>query len=186
MWILEQKKDVKTEVYLELLRNIINSVRGSEIRRIFRKHHQNEEFGEVIFRAPLYQKSYAKAVLLRLEEHDQDESVTKFYGDNITIEHILPQNPSKKYWRDRFSKEYHEKWVHCLGNLVLLSGSKNSQAQDSEFRTKKKVYNEHSSRVSFDTTKSVLEYEEWNEDSLDARHDELVEKVKTIWSIEVD
>ena len=186
MWILEIKRDERDEIYNELLLNIVNSVRGSEIRRIFRKHHQNEKFGEVIHDARVFEKPYRLAVLLRLEEYDQDESVTKTYGDNITIEHVLPQNLSKKYWGDKFDKEYHEEWVHCLGNLVLLSGSKNSQAQDSDFKTKKKVYNELSSKVSFDTTKSLLEYEDWDQDSLDERHDILVEKAKAIWSIEVN
>jgi hypothetical protein len=31
------------------------------------------------------------AVLLRLEEASQDNSVTKSYGGRLTIEHVLPQ-----------------------------------------------------------------------------------------------
>lgn len=37
-----------------------------------------------------------------------------------SIEHILPQTPAAEgYWRERFSKEQHRRWVHDLGNLTL-------------------------------------------------------------------
>ena len=36
-----------------------------------------------------------------------------------TIEHVLPQDPSKSYWRERFNEEALRKYTNALGNLSL-------------------------------------------------------------------
>lgn len=67
----------------------------------------------------------------------QDASVSKTYNGRITIEHILPQKISNQYWKSEFSEEQHEFWVHRIGNLTLISGHKNSEAQNSDFQKRK-------------------------------------------------
>jgi hypothetical protein len=94
----------------------------------------------------VYGKPFAQAVLLRLEEADQDESVTKDYGGKITIEHVLPQALKEEYWRERFTDETHRQWLHRLGNLALLAGIKNYKAQYFSFDRKKKIYSERNNK----------------------------------------
>jgi uncharacterized protein with ParB-like and HNH nuclease domain len=58
-----------------------------------------------------------------------------------TIEHIYPQTANDNYWKEKFSniKTRKEKdlYLHSLGNLLLLSRSKNAQLQNNDFKTKK-------------------------------------------------
>ncbi|MEN3752090.1 HNH endonuclease family protein [Mangrovibacter sp. SLW1] len=67
----------------------------------------------------------------------QDESVIKTYTGRITIEHILPQSLVNNYWLQRFKPHEHINWLHKIGNLTLISGTKNSEAQHSDFIKKK-------------------------------------------------
>lgn len=65
---------------------------------------------------------------------------TKTEKDKLTIEHILPQTPSKYYWRNQF-RQYNADEIEllscALGNLLLLSQSINSSLQNDSFYDKK-------------------------------------------------
>jgi uncharacterized protein with ParB-like and HNH nuclease domain len=65
---------------------------------------------------------------------------TKVEKDKITIEHILPQTPSKWYWRNQF-RQYKDHEIKILsaslGNLLPLAQSINSSLQNDSFHDKK-------------------------------------------------
>lgn len=65
---------------------------------------------------------------------------TKVERDKVTIEHILPQTPTKSYWKDQF-RQFTEKEIKILsgtlGNLLPLSQSVNSALQNDSFEEKK-------------------------------------------------
>ena len=126
---------------------------------------------------------FDQAVLLRLEEAHQDESVTKDYAGKITIEHVLPRALKEEYWRERFSDDEHRLWLHRLGNLALLAGIKNYRAQYFSFDRKKKIYAECNNKVSFDTTKQILDQDDWTNDAIQTRHNQMVETAASIWAI---
>jgi len=131
----------------------------------------------------VYGRGFAKAVLLRIEMEQQDDSVEKIFNGSITIEHVLPQTMTDKYWTARFTADEHQNWVHKLGNLTLLSGSKNSNAQNSDFDKKKVVFNERNKKVSFDLTKEVCQKSNWSPLIIKNRHEELVDEAIKIWKI---
>ena len=58
-----------------------------------------------------------------------------------SIEHVFPQNPSaiSEWVKDPDFKE-HQQVINSLGNLVLLSKSKNSSASNNDFAIKKERY----------------------------------------------
>lgn len=65
---------------------------------------------------------------------------TKTEKDKITIEHILPQTPTKYYWRNQFRQFDDDEiaTLSCaLGNLLPLSQSINSSLQNDSFYDKK-------------------------------------------------
>ncbi|MEE0265747.1 MAG: DUF262 domain-containing HNH endonuclease family protein [Acutalibacteraceae bacterium] len=65
---------------------------------------------------------------------------TKSEKIKVTIEHILPQTPSKYYWRNlyrQFSAEEITQLSCALGNLLPLSQSVNSSLQNDSFDDKK-------------------------------------------------
>jgi hypothetical protein len=65
---------------------------------------------------------------------------TKVEKDKVTIEHILPQTPTKWYWRNQF-RQYTDDEIKILsgslGNLLPLSQSVNSALQNDSFEDKK-------------------------------------------------
>ena len=68
------------------------------------------------------------------------ELFTKTEKDKVSIEHILPQTPTKYYWRNQFRQFDNEEieLLSCaLGNLLPLSQSINSSLQNDSFDDKK-------------------------------------------------
>lgn len=181
-WIRRLAFTARLTVYFQLITAIRAGKSADDIRAIFRANANDDEF-QTLLDGEVYGRPFAQAVLLRLEEADQDESVTKDFGGKITIEHVLPQALKDAYWRERFSDDEHRLWLHRLGNLALLAGIKNYKAQYFPFERKKKIYAERNNRVSFDTTKPILAAADWTKDILATRHAELVEKARRIWSV---
>ena len=68
------------------------------------------------------------------------EMFTKTEKDKVSVEHILPQTPTKYYWRNQFRQFDDEEiaLLSCaLGNLLPLSQSINSSLQNDSFEDKK-------------------------------------------------
>ncbi|NUY33009.1 DUF262 domain-containing protein [Paraburkholderia sp. JPY303] len=181
-WVRRLGRTARLTVYYQLISAINNGKSGDEIREIFRRHARNDEFIELLG-GEVYGKPFDEAVLLGLEEASQDESVTKFYKGQLTIEHILPQSRADQYWVERFTEDEHRLWIHRLGNLAMLAGRKNYRARNYDFPRKKEIYREREKTVSFDLTKGVCEQENWTADVLETRQDRLIRLARETWSI---
>ncbi|KXL53605.1 MULTISPECIES: DUF4268 domain-containing protein [Bacillota] len=87
----------------------------------------------------LYEYEYSLAVKGNIEKLDWN-LFTKTEKDKLTIEHILPQTPSKWYWKNQFRK-YTDAEIKILsssiGNLLPLAQSINSSLQNDSFDDKK-------------------------------------------------
>ena len=181
-WIRRLAFTARLTAYFQLITAIRAGKNADDIHAIFRANANDDEFRSLLD-GEVYGRPFAQAVLLRLEEADQDESVTKDFGGKITIEHVLPQALKDAYWRERFTDDEHRLWLHRLGNLALLAGIKNYKAQYFPFDRKKKIYAERNNRVSFDTTKPILSTDHWTKDLLIARQADLVDRAQRIWSV---
>ena len=181
-WVRRLAFSARLTAYFQLITAISSGNSADSIRSIFLDNVQNDEFRSLLD-GEVYGKPFAQAVLLRLEEADQDESVTKDYGGKITIEHVLPQALKEDYWRERFTDDTHRQWLHRLGNLALLAGRKNYKAQYFSFDRKKKIYSEQNNKVSFDTTKLILEQDDWRPKTIESRQVKMVEAAADIWTI---
>ena len=122
-------------------------------------------------------------ILLRL-----DSLLTKgqpYYNHSvITVEHVLPQNPKpESEWLKKFEEP--EKYVHKLGNLVLLTRKKNSQAQNYDFPKKKASYFQTSGGVtSFALTSQVIQLDQWTPEVVEKRQRELVQLLIDEWKLD--
>jgi hypothetical protein len=183
-WIRRLAFTARLTVYFQLINAIRDGKTSEEIISIFRGGANDTEFRSLLD-GEVYGRPFAHAVLMRLEEADQDESVTKTYRGKITIEHVLPQALKDEYWSDRFTDEEHRSWLHRLGNLALLAGTKNYRAQYYSFTRKKDIYAEKNKIVSFDTTKQVLRVDDWTPDQLGDRHGNLMSRAMAVWTLGV-
>lgn len=103
----------------------------------------------------------------------------------ISVEHVLPQNPPvESKWSEWFpDEEERERWVHRLGNLVLLSRSKNSQAGNFDFERKKNEYFVRRGVAPFALTSQVLMEKAWTPSVVERRQELLLETLKRLWRL---
>ncbi len=131
-----------------------------------------------------YEDKLNKYVLLRLNTSISEGNPNYDSYKKITIEHVLPQNPkSNSQWMKWFPTEQErEKYVHCLGNLVLLSRRKNSSAKNYDFNEKKEKYF-NTPITNFSLTIQVINQQEWTPEVITNRQLELINKLKEIWKL---
>jgi hypothetical protein len=181
-WVRRLGRTARLTAYYQLISAIKAGKTAAEVRQVFLNNAQNAEFLSLLS-GELYGKPFDEAVLLRLEEVSQDESVTKSYNGRLTIEHVLPQALKDAYWKERFSEDEHAAWLHRLGNLAMLCGHKNYKAQYYDFDRKKKIYSDRNQKVSFDLTKEVCDQPDWNVAAVKARHERLMKLAEQTWTI---
>ncbi|MBE6069351.1 MAG: HNH endonuclease [Clostridium lundense] len=115
-------------------------------------------------------------ILLKLEYLMGDNTVHLSGYKRISVEHVLPQNPSDdSQWIKDFSKEEREKWTHRIANLVLISQIKNSKLSNLDFIDKKNKYLKQRVGV-FHANKIFLQQNDaWTSEILEKRQKELVD-----------
>lgn len=185
-WIKKQIKSQREAVSYTALSMINNDKNFNDIINGILNHADDDGFKKSLD-LPMYeprpnQVGLVRTILMRVDAEMQDSSVLKTYSGRVTIEHILPQKISNDYWKNRFNESEHEYWVHRIGNLTLISGHKNSEAQNSDFFKKKLIYKKLNNRVSFDITKDLCEKNDWNIENLEKRQKLLKEKMYSLWS----
>nr|WP_243449011.1 DUF262 domain-containing protein [Clostridium perfringens] len=120
-----------------------------------------------------------KYIFVRLDMEKRANEVLD-YSDKIMIEHVLPRNAKEAYWKDNFSADQRRNWANKFGNLVIITGAKNTRANNKPFAEKVEQY--LSKKSDFAITKEVLELSDWNMDSLRDRHESLVNRALELWT----
>ena len=122
-----------------------------------------------------------------LSLQEQSKGETKLQWEEInkeTIEHIYPQTPKDKCWIGNYSelteKEKTRK-LHTLGNLVLLSTSKNSSLKNKCFDIKKEVF----SKGSYSEIE-VSQNKEWTPDIIDNRSKQILRFLSERWELTIE
>jgi uncharacterized protein with ParB-like and HNH nuclease domain len=128
------------------------------------------------------EKQFRLYVLLRLNEAILEKGV-KFIHSGVTIEHVLPQTlPNAGQWNTWFSPPTNDKYVHKLGNLILLTGPKNHG--NKEFSEKKEDYlNPKYGIVSFPLSLKATKENKWTKEVICRRQREQLDKLKEIWRL---
>lgn len=186
-WLKKQIKSQREMVCYSTLVAVNNDMSFPSIINQINQHADNVGFSlaldDDLYEPRPNQVNLIKAILLRLDMEQQDESVIKTYTGRITIEHILPQALVNEYWIQRFNPQEHIYWLHKIGNLTLISGSKNSEAQHYDFIKKKTIYEKLNSKSSFDLTKDVCKSECWGIEELQDRHEKMKLQLKKLWLV---
>jgi len=130
-------------------------------------------------------KRIRQYVLLRLDSALAEGEASYDYAV-ITVEHVLPQNPSDgSNWMKWFPiEEERSQHVHRIGNLALLSRKKNAEAQNYDFDKKKEKYFTSRTGVSpFALTSQVLQQSEWTPAVIDQRQANALQSLRKIWRL---
>lgn len=126
-------------------------------------------------------------VLLRLDSALSD-GCASYDHSVISVEHVLPQNPpASSQWCEWFpTQELRDRWVHRLGNLLLLSRKKNSSASNYDFEKKKKAYFTKGGVSPFPLTTQAIGKSEWTLEVVKSLQVNAIRNLKDLWRIEAD
>ena len=108
-----------------------------------------------------------------------------------TIEHIYPQAANKECWKELFNglKDKNEFLLHSLGNLLLISRSKNSQLLNECFDFKKKHTDNNGTNTGyFNGTFSEIEVAEndiWSPKKILERGIKMLNFIEERWNVEL-
>ncbi|MGV9326760.1 DUF262 domain-containing protein [Streptosporangium sandarakinum] len=154
-----------------------------ELSPIQRGWPSDDEFRRHIAERLFYKRGthdQRKAVLVRLADSYPVKEPIDLTDKGITIEHILPQNPTQD-WFDELRKAggdpraVHRRLVHTLGNLTL-SGY-NSELSHEPFKKKKEILQKSGIAMN----QVVAENERWGEAEILNRAADLAERAIKIW-----
>lgn len=120
-------------------------------------------------------KNLVKYILVELENSISGTSL-HFEDASLTIEHILPENPSSD-WESSFSANEHYDYIYLLGNYTLLEESLNRKAGDKPFDQKVIEYRKSAIRM----TKNELNYTEWSPVVLRQHQDKMANWACNAW-----
>lgn len=126
----------------------------------------------------IYGRRFALYVVLMVDYFLADHAHHMIF-EKLSIEHILPQKPDpKSKWCCDFSDEDRTNWTDKIGNLVLITGNKNSSQGRLDYEEKKKRY--FASRVTCcPNSLHVLEaYSSWTLQDLQNNHEDVLAKLK--------
>lgn len=132
----------------------------------------------------LYEYEYTLATKYKLEKLSW-ALLTKVVKDRITVEHILPQTPTKLYWRNNF-RQFSDAEIKLLssslGNMLPLSQSINSSLQNDSFDDKKARGYANGSHCEVEISKEQI----WDAQHIYDRGIKLLRFMESRWGFEFE
>ncbi|MEG2185100.1 MAG: DUF262 and DUF1524 domain-containing protein [Cloacibacillus sp.] len=167
------KNALKTTDYL-------NSVKAFFILLDTYKEFPNDRrFIDTFLTRDIYHMARCGYILGRLENYENKSVVIL---DNLTIEHIIPQNPHLSAdWEYALGDDWEEvqkKYLHTIGNLTLTAY--NSEMSDSPFADKQAMdggFRQSALRLN----KYVVAQTSWGENQINERAAQLGDIAKKVW-----
>lgn len=121
-------------------------------------------------------------LLEEIEKKYHTEELQPAPSSRVHIEHIMPKsrNESWKQCTDDKNIDF-EEYVSRIGNLTLLGRKLNIGASNKSFPEKKEEYY---SASEFNITRRIVDYEEWDESTIEDRQEKLLKDALEIWRLE--
>lgn len=109
--------------------------------------------------------------------------------DKYSLEHLMP-----KKWENHWNQIENEedkikrnRKLQTLGNLTIITQSLNSTIRDSNWNVKKEGRGDYKGLIQYsgglETISHYLQYEDWNESTIEKRAEDLYLKAKEVWKI---
>lgn len=132
----------------------------------------DEEFKEAL--KDSVNLSYAKTVLLRIEEYERKNIPVPL--ELVTIEHLMPQTLND-WWKNNLggnveAERIYETYIDCIGNLTPISQGYNSKISNKPWYEKVK----HIKDAQFVITSEIAKNTEWNEKNIIKRNNEIANR----------
>ena len=130
----------------------------------------------------LYRKNaLCKYLLATIENQGKERVIT----DNLTIEHIMPQNKNlSTAWQKMLGEDWEvvrDRYLHTLGNLTLTGY--NSELGDKPFHEKQDLLADTITHIVV-LYSDVKDKDHWNASTIESRADRLARLIKKLFPIE--
>lgn len=120
-----------------------------------------------------------KYILGKIERFKGSTQSVRFDDENVSVEHIYPQNPTEEWQIDESKMQ---RFVFRLGNMCLLEKGLNRDIQNSIFADKIDIYQ----KSSFYYAKKISsDYTEWNDNAIIKLQGEMANAAVSIWKVSV-
>jgi hypothetical protein len=175
------------------LNNTVDGFMDSAMKSFIARTNRRFDAGDGFYgwrdlRYFLFEYEYEKSVKCNIKKVNWS-LFTRVEKDKVTIEHILPQTPSKWYWRNMFrayTAEEIKLLSASLGNLLPLSQSINSSLQNDSFPDKKNPSN-NGRRGYCKGSHSEIEVaaeQDWTAENILERGQRLLDFMEKRWRLE--
>lgn len=166
-------REIKKDRYLE-------SVKGAFLTLdSYRRFPDDAEFIREIVAKDIYNTRTCNYLLTKLENYDTKEPISIA---NLTIEHIMPQNPNlSREWQRELGDDWqqvHQTYLHTLGNLTLTGY--NPELSDRPFG-EKRVAERGFGRSPLKLNENLREVTTWNEKEIQLRAKRLARLAARVW-----
>jgi hypothetical protein len=128
----------------------------------------DEQLKAVRYEPAMKAKSVIRTLFACMEFSSNGDRETTMNWDDLTIEHLQPQNPS-----DSTNSEFGET-IHELGNLVLLHGRSNKIASNKCATEKLEILEKCSLYTTNEAGRFINQNGEWNVELLKERTDIII------------
>ena len=120
-----------------------------------------------------------KYILGKIEHFKGSTHFVHYDDDDVSIEHIYPQNPTDEWNLDETKMQ---RFVFRLGNICLLEKNLNRDIQNVSFPKKLPVYQTSSY---YYAKKISSDFSEWNDSSIIKLQTEMANSAVSIWKVSV-
>lgn len=120
-----------------------------------------------------------KYILGKIEYFKGSTHLVHYDDDNVSIEHIYPQNPTDEWDLDETKMQ---RFVFRLGNICLLEKNLNRVIQNVSFEKKLPIYQKSSY---YYAKKISSDYTEWNDSSIIKLQTEMANSAVSIWKVSI-
>lgn len=159
----------------------LNSVKAFFINKDdYKEFPIDKKFGEAFVSKEIYKTRNRNYILDRLENYDNKSPVII---ENLTIEHIMPQNDNLcDEWKVDLGEDWkrvHDTYIHTIGNLTLTGY--NSEMSDKSFMEKMNMKGGFK-QTAVRLNQYVVLQDTWNEKKIKERASILLKKALEIWA----
>ena len=120
----------------------------------------------------------ARYMLTRMENYWRKETIVSVRDANVTLEHIMPREPSEWSLSESDRTNHAEIFIQ-LGNLTLLTSGSNSSLSNSPFETKRAFYRSEGNHINKDVVSSAT----WDSSTIRSRQESMAILAAEIWSL---
>lgn len=183
-WITGLSPTVRIENINAIIKRIDNSSSADEVMQSIEMQFSSSDLLRILS-GDIYSKRFARYILLKLDYMFLGETAKLSLPDIISIEHILPQNPSAdSQWVIDFSNDDRANLTNKIGNLVLISRKKNSSQGNKDYIKKKDNYFKNKVEVFSNSVRVLSNNSEWKPTNLIAHHVEVLKKLLDCYGIQ--